>query len=303
MKKSILRGYYGGIFFEYVLQDRKADAVVILPGFPSGNDFYDLIAYFFEKGYHVFVPRYRGSYQSLGVFLSKNPVDDLIFFVEHLKEGEAKSLWDEKKEHFVVNKLILVGGSFSGAIACGLVAKSPVFSHLILYAPVWDFNEHNSSGDEQDFQKMTDFVKNAYKNCYRFKFKSIVKKLGKFDELKPPYYIPKLNLPVLILHDPNDRVVAFRHTKKYLGLIPRATYLEHYLGHKLTRDLLSAFWKEIDKFIKINYLKDEEREKEGAKEREKRRQEKDEKELKKAINEAEKEKIEVRVIGSDKADS
>jgi hypothetical protein len=108
---------------------------------------------------------------------------------------------------------------------------------------------------------------------------------------------------VLILHDPNDRAVAFRHTKKYLGLIPRATYLEHYLGHKLTRDLLSAFWKEIDKFIKINYLKDEEREKEGAKERERKRGEKEEKDLKKAISEAEKEKIEVKVVGSEKANA
>src|SRR3989344_8097392 len=117
MKKPILRGYYGGIFFEYVLQDRLADAVVILPGFPSGNDFNDLIAFFFEKGYHVFVPRYRGTYQSSGVFLSKSPVDDVTFFLENLGSGFAKNLWDMKKENFRVNKIILVGQSFSGPIA------------------------------------------------------------------------------------------------------------------------------------------------------------------------------------------
>jgi pimeloyl-ACP methyl ester carboxylesterase len=254
MKKPILRGYYGGIFFEFVLQDRKADAIIILPGFPSGNDFYDLIAFFYGKGYHVFVPRYRGSYQSAGIFLSKNPVDDMIFFIEHLKQGEAKNLWDDKKESFTINKFILVGGSFSGAIACGLAVKHPVFSHLILQAPVWDFSEHNSASDEQDFEKMKEFVRTAYKNCYRFRFKSILKKLNKFDELKPPYYIPKLDIPVLVMHDPNDRAVAFRHTKTYISLLPRATYLEHYLGHKLTEDLLAAYWKDIDKFIKVNYL-------------------------------------------------
>ena len=107
MKKPILRGYYGGIFFEFVLQDRKADAIFILPGFPSGNDFNDLISFFYEKGYHVFVPRYRGSYQSAGVFLSKNPVDDMIYFLESLEEGSAKNMWDMKKESFKINKKIL----------------------------------------------------------------------------------------------------------------------------------------------------------------------------------------------------
>ncbi len=303
MKRPILRGYYGGIFFEFVLQERKADAVVILPGFPSGNDFTDLISFFFEKGYHVFVPRYRGSYQSSGIFMSKNPVEDLMFFVEHLKSGEAKSLWDMNKETFVINKLILVGGSFSGAIACGLAAKYPVFSHLILHAPVWDFREHNAAGDEQDLENMTEFVKNAYKNCYRFKFKSIRKKLEKFDDLKPQYYIPKLDLPVLIMHDPNDKVVSFRNTKKYLGMIPQATYLEHYFGHKFGTDLLSAFWKDVDKFVKINYLSDEERAKQIARRRAEEKKVQEIKKFERALKSAEKGKIEIKVIDSDKAEN
>ncbi len=303
MKKPILRGYYGGIFFEYVLQDRKADAVIILPGFPSGNDFYDLIAYFFEKGYHVFVPRYRGSYQSSGIFLSKNPIEDMAFFIEHLRSGEAKNMWDDKKELFTINKLILVGGSFSGAIACGLAAKYPVFSHLILHAPVWDFNEHNSAGDEQDFEKVTNFVKNAYKNCYRFKFKSMKKKLEKFDELKPQYYIPKLDLPMLVMHDPNDRVVAFRHTKKYMSMLPKVTYLEHYFGHKFKPDLLSAFWKEIDKFVKINYLSDEERAKHIARQKAEEKKVQEIKKFEKALKSAEGEEIKIKVIGSEKSDA
>jgi pimeloyl-ACP methyl ester carboxylesterase len=300
MKKPILRGYYGGIFFEFILQDRKADAVVILPGFPSGNEFGDLISLFYGKGYHVFVPRYRGSHQSSGIFMSKNPVEDMAFFIEHLKSGEAKSLWDMKKETFEINKLILIGGSFSGPIACGLAAKYPVFSHLILQAPVWDFREHNAAGDEQDLEKMTEFVKNAYKNCYRFKFKSMKKKLEKFDELKPQYYIPKLNLPVLVMHDPNDRSVAYRHTKKYAAMIPTATYLEHYLGHKLLADMLSAYWKEIDKFIKINYLSDEERAKHAARQKVEERKVQEIKKFEKAVKSAEGDDIEMKVVGSEK---
>lgn len=254
MKKPVLRAYYGGIFFEFVLQDRTADAVIILPGFPGRNDYNDLIRVFFERGYHVFVPRYRGSYQSSGSFLSKNPVDDLILFTKNLDKGFAKSLWDNKKQGFKINKKIIVASGFSGPIACGLAAKHPEFSHLILASPIWDYQKHNTLGDEQDLQQFTDFAKRAYKNCYRIPFADILKKLGKFKELSPDYYIPKLGLPILVMHDPNDKIVSFRHTKDMLNKLKKPTYIEHYLGHGLTDSLVNAFWKEIDKFIKVNYV-------------------------------------------------
>jgi len=255
MKKPILRGYYGGVFFEFVLQDRSADAIIILPGFPSGNDFSDLMAFFYEKGYHVFVPRYRGTYQSAGVFLSKSPVDDIAFFMENLDSGYAKNMWDMKRETFKINKKILVSGSFGGSIALGLAARYGKISHLILQAPVWDFRTHNAEGGEQDFDKITEFVRSSYKNCYRFRFKSLTKKLGKFDELNPAYYLPRVKeIPILVMHDPNDNEVLLKHTKEHMTFLERGTYLEHYLGHKLTRDILAAYWKDIDKFIKINYI-------------------------------------------------
>lgn len=255
MKKPLLRAYYGGIFFEFVLQDRTADAVIILPGFPGRNDFGELIELFFDRGYHVFVPRYRGSFQSAGSFLSKNPVDDLIMFSKNLNKGIVKSLWDMKKQSFKINKKIIVTGSFGGAIACGLVAKQPGFSYLILAAPVWDFARHNEKGDEEDLVNLTEFVKRAYKNCYRINFKNLQDKMSKFKEVRPEYYLSTLiNFPVLVFHDPNDKVVSFKHTKEMLPRLNKATYIEHYLGHGLSDHLMIAFWKEVDKFIKINYL-------------------------------------------------
>ncbi|HLF53564.1 MAG TPA: hypothetical protein VI544_00100, partial [Candidatus Nanoarchaeia archaeon] len=185
----------------------------------------------------------------------KNPVDDMLLFLEGLNEGYAKSMWDSKKESFKINKKILVSGSFGGSIALGLAAKSGNISHIILQSPIWDFKAHNSSGDEQNLEKTTDFVRSAYKNCYRFRFKKLVKKLEKFEELNPAYYLPRLKeLPILVMHDPNDKLVSLKHTKEKMDLLQRGTYLEHYLGHKFTRDMLTAYWKDIDKFIKINYV-------------------------------------------------
>ncbi len=258
MAKPIQRGYYGGLFFEFILQDRKADAMIILPDFPCRNSYNRIINLFYGKGYHVFVPRYRGSYQSSGKFLLKNIVDDIIFFVKNLEKGEVKSLSDMKKYNFRLNKKILMANGFGGAIACGAAAKYPIFSHLMLISPIWDFSSHNKDGDEEDLQKLSNYVKRAYRNCYRYDFDSIVKKITRIKEVNPSYYLPKLELPVLIMHDPNDKRVSFRNTKEKIFSIKRATLIEHYLGHDVSDSLMNAFWKDIDKFIKINYVYKEE---------------------------------------------
>jgi hypothetical protein len=268
MKKPISTAYFRSIFFDYILQDKKADAVIILPNFPSHNSYENPIKFWFDRGYHVFMPRYRGTYQSNGKFLSKNVVDDMIDFAKSIEKGSVKNIWDGQKKEFKVNKKILIAGGFSGAIACGMVAKSDLFSHLILASPIWDFESHNSEGNEQDLNALLEFVGKSYKNCYRFSFKNLKKAVAKYKEIHPNYYLPKLHegkFPVLVFHDPNDKNVSFAKTKSVVEKMPNATLIEHYLGHGLSGDLFSVFWKEVDKFIKINYLGDEERAKDKAK--------------------------------------
>jgi len=255
MKGHIERGYFGGIFFEFALQNRNADAIIILPDFPSRNKYDSLISFFYNRGYHVFVPRYRGSYQSNGKFLSKNVVDDLSLFVDDLEKGQVKSLWDMKKKEFKINRKLLIGHSFSGPIALGLAAKSPRFSHIILMSPIWDFSKYKPEGEENDLKKISEFVQRAYKNCYRYTFKDMVKKLNKFKELNSEFYLqPLIKTPILVMHDPNDKIVPFKYTKEKLGELQNATYIEHLLGHKFTDSLINSHWQMIDKFIKINYF-------------------------------------------------
>ena len=255
MKGHIERGYFGTTFFEFALQNRSADAIIILPDFPSRNKYDNLISLFYGRGYHVFVPRYRGSYQSGGKFLSKNIIDELAGFIDALEKGEVKSLWDMKKKEFKINRKLLIGYDFSGAIALGLAAKTQKFSHIMLIAPIWDYSVYNSQNGEQDLNEISEFVKRAYKNCYRYTFKDIVKKLKKFQELRPEYYLPLLKkTPILVMHDPNDKAVPFKHTKEKLGEFDNSTYIEHYLGHEFADSLINAHWQMIDKFIKINYI-------------------------------------------------
>ncbi|MCU0642390.1 MAG: hypothetical protein MUF61_02325 [archaeon] len=303
MKKPISTAYFGSIFFDYILQDRMADAVFILPNYPSHNSYSKLAKLFYGRGYHVFVPRYRGTYQSNGKFLGKNVVDDMLAFMKNFEKGVIKNNWDGKKYTFKMNKRILLAGGFSGAIACGMAAKSNMFSHLILASPIWDFDSHNSEGKEQDLSEMTEFVRKAYQNCYRFGFRNIKKVLAKYKEIHPDFYLPKLHhskFPMLLFHDPNDKVVSFTKTKSVVERLPNVTFIEHYLGHGLTDDLIQVYWKDVEKFIKINYLREEEREKEIAKEQAEEEKVKEIEKFEKAVKKAEKEDVvEMKVVGSE----
>ena len=243
MAKPILKTYCNEIFFEFLTQKDPAHAIIILPGFPSSNNKDDLMRFFYNKGFNVFYIRYRGSFQSNGSFLEKNIVDDMINFINFIKKGKAISLWDEEEKLFKNKKIILLSGSFGGAITCGIAVKSKnLISKIILSAPVWDFNKHNTTYNEQDLSPLLGFVKRAYKNLYRIKFKNLIIQLNKFKELSPEYYLKRLNCPVLILHDPEDKTVSIEHTFQMIKKIKKGQLIEHHLGHGLSKDLIKKYW-------------------------------------------------------------
>ncbi|MDK2907586.1 MAG: hypothetical protein PWQ87_44 [Candidatus Woesearchaeota archaeon] len=246
----ILKAYYGKIFFEFLTHKDKSDAVILLDGFPSSNKNDETMYFFYEKGFNVFFPRFKGSFQSEGKFLKTNPVHDLLFFIKELKKGEATNLWDMSKVNFEIEKINVVGESFSGAIACGLAACSEDISKIILASPVLDYKKHNINGDEQDLDALTSFVKRAYKHLYRFNFNSLQKEINKFKEISPDFYLRLLNKPILLFHDPKDRTVSIKHSKTLFWNKKNCRIIETDTGHGFRRalekypDLIVDFLKE-----------------------------------------------------------
>ena len=158
------------------------------------------------------------------------------------------------QEIFFKNKsLIILTGSFSGAIACGIAAKSKnIISKIILSAPVLDFRKHNSIYEEQDLISLLNFVKRAYLNLYRIKFNNLVNQLNKFQELSPQYYMERLDCPLLIFHDPKDKTVSIEHTKEAIKLLKSSKLIQHNLGHGLSELLIKKYWNKIKNFIECD---------------------------------------------------
>jgi len=244
----ILKGYKNDIFFEFLLQKKPADAIIFLAGFPNNNVYDELLLFFYKKGYHVFFPRYKGMYQSGGKFLEENIVKDINEFIKHIKKSKLKNLWDGREFTFSINKTFIFGSSFSGAIACGTGVFGNV-DKLVLFSPVWDYNKHNKHGDEQDLNHLLNFVKKAYKNCYKIEFKNLFKKMKEIKEINSKFYLTKLKIPLLVLHDPSDKSVSIKHSEQFQKKF-KFRLIKHIQGHGMSFPIISNHFQEITSFLK-----------------------------------------------------
>ncbi|GEM_PF-6533945 len=250
MVERIIKAYYGDIFYECMVHDKIADTIILLPGFPSSNKLDSEIKFLYQKGYNVFFPRFKGSFQSKGFFLQNNIVRELKSFVDELKKGKITNLWDLEEMSFQTRNLILFGQSFSGAISCGLVAIEKSFDKLVLFSPVWDFKTHNKFNNEQNLNSLIPFVKRAYANLYRIKFDNLVETVLKFKETRPAFYVKKIKIPLMVLNDPDDKTASIKHSENMKKLFKDLKIIKHHGGHGFNLKILENCWSEIGAYLK-----------------------------------------------------
>jgi pimeloyl-ACP methyl ester carboxylesterase len=249
MGVPILKGYYGDVFFEAKTHSEPRDTIVILSGFPSSSSQSKKIDYLYEKGFNVFAPIYPGTYQSNGIFLENNIVHEMNDFIGNLSSGKYVSLWDNSEISFSNKRVILLGGSFSGTICCGLAAMNESISKVILGAPVWDYSKLNINGDEQDPNTFMPFIKRAYRHIIRFNFENLVEKMNSFEENTPEFYLPRIKIPLLVFHDPDDSTVSIKHTYEMSKKIDGLKLIEHTHGHNEIIQVLDENWNEVKRYL------------------------------------------------------
>src|SRR5689334_21135528 len=96
---------------------RKKERVIILcDGMPSVPRKQPLATALSEKGYWVLYPRYRGAWESDGIFLARSPHLDILDIISELPKGWREAAFGHK---FSVNpdEIFVIGGSFGGATA------------------------------------------------------------------------------------------------------------------------------------------------------------------------------------------
>ncbi len=235
-----------GIFGEFILQQKQADSIIILSGFPSNNIYDDLMKFLYDEGFHVFFLRYPGMYQSEGIFLEDGITEPLIEAIEEIKKGNVLNLWNNKNINFLSKEIHIMTGSFGGAVALN-IAKQINIEKMILFSPVLDFSKHNKDGDEQDLNHLDTFVRRAYTHCIRMPSNNITKILAELKELSG---MPKTKSNILIFHDPTDKVVSVHKITKYVESTPKTSINLDYKGHGLQYELIKPVSDKIMQFLK-----------------------------------------------------
>lgn len=235
------------IISEFLPPARQSNKVIILArGMPGAPRHPDVLKFWSKKGFWVFFPRYRGSWESAGRFLKKSPHLDILDIIPELSKG-FEDLWSGKRYKIKKPEIYVIGGSFGGPAAI-FAARDPRITKAVAISPVIDWRINSP---DESMEKLGKFVKEGFGGGYRFSMRDW-KRLsrGEFynpiDEVKT---IPAGKL--LIFHSTDDRSCpyppAFRFAKKTGVKLITFTSGGHF---GISESILPSFYKHIKKFFR-----------------------------------------------------
>ncbi len=193
------------------LRVRKRTRVVIVatgaPGYPRQHEVARELA---SKGFWVFIPRYRGSWESGGEFLAEDPTKDIIDVIDGLHKSFTE-LWGSQTFSMKPDEIVLLGGSFGGA-AVLLASKDARVDKVVAIAPVVDWT---APSHDEPLDWLYGFFRDAFGEGYRLT-KRNWKKLATGRFFQPIHqYDGYVGGKILILHNEDDRSVRSREVKAF----------------------------------------------------------------------------------------
>lgn len=232
-------------FLPPVNKTKSTKVVILCHGMPSVPNRRDLIEFFSNKGYWVFFPRYRGSWESDGSFLKISPHRDILDIINQLSKG-FRNLSNNKVIKIKADKIDIIGGSFGGPAAL-LASKDPRVNKVIAISPVVDWQ---SPSKTEPLGPLFKYVKQAFGQGYRIKEKDWNKlRTGKF--YNPIRELNKIDpKKVLLIHAKDDDVVAAKSVKRFAAITGSTLIMLNKGGH-LNNIIITKpqFYPRIKKFL------------------------------------------------------
>ena len=178
-----------------------------MPGYPGSS----AALFFAKKGYWVFVPRYRGSWESGGAFLRSEPTKDVIDVIDSLPQV-FNDLWNRRRYKVKPDELYVFGSSFGGPAAIFASLDKRV-TKAIAISPVIDWRDMRNTDEPLDW--MFSLVRNTFGNAYRVtKLNWNKLKTGKF--YNPMTASGQINSSkLLLIHAKNDTTCRYTMTKRF----------------------------------------------------------------------------------------
>lgn len=227
---------------------RKQKVIILCEGMPSMPRKQPLAEFLSSKGYWVFYPRWRGSWESGGEFLKKSPVEDILDVVSELPNGVQESAFGER---FTLSpdSVFVIGGSFGGTAAI-LSSLDRRIRKVVANCPVVDWS---ILGGEQKQETSNPsypaYIREAFGNAYRLPDRNW-NKLRNGSFFNPVHHIAELTpSKIMMLHAKDDPYVPWKTVDSFAKQAGIKLKLLARGGHLSTQTVVPKYWREIKAFF------------------------------------------------------
>lgn len=240
--------FAGEILTEFLPPRKHSNKVIILatgaPGYPAKRE---LIHYFSKKNFWVFLPRYRGSWESAGTFLKTSPHHDLLDVLKGLPKG-FHDIITKKKFQVVPSATFLIGMSFGGPAAL-LAAVDPRVTKVLAQCPVIDWNK---LGPEEPLEDTHRVFSQAFGKGYRAP-KNNYDKLSHTSFYNPIDHMRSVpGEKIKIIQAKDDRVVLYQPAVRFAKNTGASLKLVAHGGHLSSDLLMSRFEQEWQSWFRLS---------------------------------------------------
>lgn len=246
MSQTFRTRFAKDIVTEFMVPSRQSRRVMIfcfgMPGLPGHHR---ILEFFAKKGWWVFEPRYRGSWESDGRFLQSEPTRDLLDVLDGIPRG-FKDIWTGQKFMLKPSKIVVIGSSFGGPAAL-LASKDPRINKVIGLSPVADWTKPSK---DEPLDWLGKILPQAFGQAFRFKL-SDWKKLS-----NGTFYNPAGNLhridgkKIFLIHARDDKTVGYRSVQTFAERVNCPLLLVNKGGHFSSSILTKPrYYKKIQQFL------------------------------------------------------
>lgn len=218
------------IVAEFLPSTKPSSKVIIIcggmPGAPKQEALLSFITRYSKKDYWVFYPRYRGSWESGGQFLHREPTDDIRDVINELPHGFT-NLWNNKRYRVRPTEIILFASSFGGPAGI-LLSKDPRVTKVIAISPVVDWRDPSK---DEPLAWLGKVVPKVYGNAYRYTMRDWNKlKTGRF--YNPATRINDIDgSKILMVHAKDDGSVGYPAVARFAKKIGATLITRQHGGH------------------------------------------------------------------------
>ncbi len=225
---------------------KKQRVIIFADGMPTMPSKKSVLEFFSKKGFWVFAPRYRGTWESDGKFLKQSPHQDVLDVIEQLPKGFT-SLWDGTHHRLSPHQLIIIGSSFGGPAGL-MLSCDPRVSKVVAVSSVIDWQK---PGPEEPMGFLKKFIDQAFGAAYRID-PAGWHKLTAGKLYNPIKHIKDIDGgKILLIHAKDDTICRYSEASKFakktgakLITLPRGGHLGSSILFK------PRFQKIFTKFIK-----------------------------------------------------